>query len=137
MRGAQGIPPRREDGEYYFKNFIQTKAKTAVSDHYRNQSQGDWPGPGYVVLIDNFTDAPGSIMKETTTAPKRIFNVDEYYLYDWVVTNDVKQVPDVVQQGAGPGPEWGKIGAVPTPRGCHPGPHQPDIKVDHGGEQNQ
>jgi hypothetical protein len=36
-------------------------------------------------------------------------------MYDWVVTKDVQQVPDVVKSGASTGPEWGKIGAIPTP----------------------
>jgi pectate lyase len=89
--------------------------KDAISDHYRNQKQGDWPGPGYVVLIDNYTDTPGSIMKETTTDPDRIFDVESYYLYDWVVTRDVQKVPEVVKQGAGTGAQWAKIGAIPTP----------------------
>jgi hypothetical protein len=92
-----------------------TGTNDAISDHYRNQSQGDWPGPGYVVLVDNYTDNPSNIMKETTTDPERIFKVSDYYLYDWVVTKDVQQVPEVVQQGAGTGSEWGKIGAIPTP----------------------
>ena len=93
----------------YFNN-----VKDALSDH-KGGKQGDWPGPGYVVLIENYTNVPGSIQKETTTDPERIFYVDKFYLYDWIVTKDVMQVPDVVQKGAGTGAEWGKLGALPTP----------------------
>jgi hypothetical protein len=93
----------------YFNN-----VRDAVSDH-KGGKQGDWPGPGYVVLIENYTNVPGSIKKTTTTDPDRIFDVDKVYMYDWVVTKDVMQVPDVVQAGAGTGSDWGKIGAIPTP----------------------
>jgi hypothetical protein len=91
----------------------------AVSDHHAGSSQGSWPGPGYVVLIENYTTKGGSIRKKTTTDPDRIFEVEKVYLYDWFVTKDVMQVPDVVKKGAGTGAAWGKIGAIPTPgQGC-------------------
>jgi pectate lyase len=93
----------------YFNN-----VQKAILDH-RGGKQGDWPGPGYVILIENYTNVPGSIMKTTTTDPERRFNIDEFYMYDWVVTKDVMTVPDVVKTGAGTGPQWGKIGAIPIP----------------------
>ena len=93
----------------YFKG-----VSDAVSDH-GGSTPGSWPGPGYVVLIDNYTTNPGSIQKKTTSDPNKIFHIEKYYMYDWVVTKDVQKVPEVVQNGAGTGSEWGKIGAIPTP----------------------
>jgi pectate lyase len=114
----------------YFNN-----VKDAVSNHKRGP-QGSWPGPGYVVLIDNYTNVPGSIMKETTTDPERIFNIDEVYMYDWVVTKDVQKVPEVVKAGAGTGQEWGKIGAIPTPgNGCTVVSTTPTLKWTKVGSQ--
>jgi hypothetical protein len=71
----------------------------------------DWDG--YPVLVDNvFINSTNSLT--SVTEPAKIFKVDDFFMYDWVV-DDVNDIPVIVPQGAGTGAEWSKIVPIPTP----------------------
>jgi pectate lyase len=99
----------------YFKN-----TNDAISQHKPEFSGTRHSGfnmnwDGHVKMIDNVFDNAKYDMKDETDT-SRIFQIDNYYMYDWI-KHAAKDVPDIVgtDSGAGTGSEWSKLGPLPIP----------------------
>ena len=91
-------------------NFVDTK--DAISHH---KAKPNGPNePGYCYLIENEFDAVSKVGLTPETEKDKIFQIDDYYMYDWTVI-DAKQVPEIIQKGVGTGAEWSKAGPIPIP----------------------